>query len=403
MKRKLSVLALLPLIALAGCNKEPSVEDAVSDLQPGQLPENAEQISAMDVYNAFKDYQPNLLVDALEVEISDLHASYSATISDGTNTVSNLIALKDASAKIQVKGLTTAQSFNDLDAAVTAKASFDVNAAGADTEAAQIAAMLNGKTFEAGAYLDSSKVYVHMNNELLTVAGAPEGTPNDFYAAVPTDELNEELEDLGLTFPLLTQELIDMVMSEVEIPTEEELNEMLPEGLTLAKLETMATSVLDEFFDFTKVDETYFAVAKLNKDNLTAKINASIDHLNTAGVLSLMMGEEAVSTLPAEQVTEMKTMVAEQVTPMLAGLNDLSLSVAFDKANGLRKLAFNLDYTMTSSYEGATQTGAIKAGATIAFKYNDEVTISFPDFSNYVNAETHPSFGGSADVEEEAK
>ena len=97
------------------------------------------------------------------------------------------------------------------------------------------------------------------------------------------------------------------------------------------------------------------------------------------------------------------------VSQYTSGINHIKYSVVFD-ATMVKSMAFDIDASLTiddsdswveydyetNTYidinESSTTTTVIKGGFTVNFTYSDEVSVSYPDFSNYVEQEL---FGGS--------
>ena len=389
MKKKLLALALIPLFALTGCKDDKvNLDDFINELQPGKLPENAEQLEASQVYEDLQN-QETPLCDAISVEVKGLHASMSDTVTKNGVTTIQKLGINNANAYFAVKGLTSATNGSELETAAKFNASFEVKGfEGTETEATQH--LLDGKTLEMAEYIKDSNMYLYFNEEFDNIVG--QDIPNKMYQEIPFDQLVENGE---LSFPILTEESLALFVEEfleelqgstsTDLPTD--LPTELPDDLPLTETEMLNFSIelMDIYFDFSKVDSTYFISFSINSSNLVEKLNSTLDLVYEYGLLEYYVGEQ-ISNSYYEQYKESLKFSFMMLSSMF---KDVSFSVAYDPSVGLRKLVYNLDLEVPV-YE-ATPTSStiyeeyinIKSGATVEFKYGSDVVISYPDFSDY--------------------
>lgn len=415
--KKLSLLALLlSVTALAGCGEKP-VDNPLESLVPGEIPTGGEEVSMEELESILNAEAPEQAIlrngYAVSVKIPSFEVSSknritsnydyeTGSVLEAPKTTNNelFFKLNEGSLELAVAGLTNASTFAQLEA--SAKANAKVSFSLTDTDIS-----LNNESMLMEYYLKENKLYGNASRNILDLMGAPADEPTQVYGVLPEGIEEMIQEETGLTFPLLSQANIDYIEGLIE----EQMNSQAPEqpdqdvSAMVDLIDDFAKVVYENLFSVNKYGSEYLLTLNLTKENINSNIEKLIDAAKEQGLLTYIVGGE----LDAEQYTQFKTEIMNVVSQYTSGINHIKYSVVFD-ATMVKSMAFDIDASLTiddsdswvdydyekDAYvdinESSTNTTVIKGGFTVNFTYSDEVSVSYPDFSNYVEQEL---FGGS--------
>lgn len=415
--KKLSLLALLlSVTALAGCGEKP-VDNPLESLVPGEIPTGGEEVSMEELESILNAEAPEQAIlrngYAVSVKIPSFEVSSknritsnydyeTGSVLEAPKTTNNELSFKlnEGSLELAVAGLTNASTFAQLEA--SAKANAKVSFSLTDTDIS-----LNNESMLMEYYLKENKLYGNASRNLLDLMGASSDEPTQVYGVLPEGIEEMIQEETGLTFPLLSQANIDYIEGLIE----EQMNSQAPEqpdqdvSAMVDLIDDFAKVVYENLFSVNKYGSEYLLTLNLTKENINSNIEKLIDAAKEQGLLTYIVAGE----LNEEQYTQFKTEIMNVVSQYTSGINHIKYSVVFD-ATMVKSMAFDIDASLTiddsdswvdydyekDAYvdinESSTNTTVIKGGFTVNFTYSDEVSVSYPDFSNYVEQEL---FGGS--------
>lgn len=415
--KKLSLLALLlSVTALAGCGEKP-VDNPLESLVPGEIPTGGEEVSMEELESILNAEAPEQAIlrngYAVSVKIPSFEVSSknritsnydygTGSVLEAPKTTNNELSFKlnEGSLELAVAGLTNASTFAQLEA--SAKANAKVSFSLTDTDIS-----LNNESMLMEFYLKENKLYGNASRNLLDLMGASSDEPTQVYGVLPEGIEEMIQEETGLTFPLLSQANIDYIEGLIE----EQMNSQAPEqpdqdvSAMVDLIDDFAKVVYENLFSVNKYGSEYLLTLNLTKENINSNIEKLIDAAKEQGLLTYIVAGE----LNEEQYTQFKTEIMNVVSQYTSGINHIKYSVVFD-ATMVKSMAFDIDASLTiddsdswvkydyetNTYvdvnESSTNTTVIKGGFTVNFTYSDEVSVSYPDFSNYVEQEF---FGGS--------
>lgn len=415
--KKLSMLALLlSVTALAGCGEKP-VDNPLESLVPGEVPTGGEEVSMEELESILNAEAPEQAIlrngYAVSVKIPNFEVSSknqrtsnydyeTGSVLQTPKTTNNELSFKlnEGSLELAVACLTNASTFAQLQA--SAKANAKVSFSLTDTDIS-----LNNESMLMEFYLKENKLYGNASRNLLDLMGASSDEPTQVYGVLPEGIEEMIQEETGLTFPLLSQANIDYIEGLIE----EQMNSQAPEqpdqdvSAMVDLIDDFAKVVYENLFSVNKYGSEYLLTLNLTKENINSNVEKLIDAANEQGLLTYIVGGE----LNEEQYTQFKTEIMNVVSQYTSGINHIKYSVVFD-ATMVKSMAFDIDASLTiddsdswveydfetNTYvdinESSTNTTVIKGGFTVNFTYSDEVSVSYPDFSNYVEQEL---FGGS--------
>ena len=415
--KKLSLLALLlSVTALAGCGEKP-VDNPLESLVPGEIPTGGEEVSMEELESILNAEAPEQAIlrngYAVSVKIPSFEVSSknritsnydyeTGSVLEAPKTTNNELSFKlnEGSLELAVAGLTNASTFAQLQA--SAKANAKVSFSLTDTDIS-----LNNESMLMEYYLKENKLYGNASRNILDLMGTSADEPTQVYGVLPEGIEEMIQEETGLTFPLLSQANIDYIEGLIE----EQMNSQAPEqpdqdvSAMVDLIDDFAKVVYENLFSVNKYGSEYLLTLNLTKENINSNIEKLIAAAKEQGLLTYIVGGE----LDAEQYTQFKTEIMNVVSQYTSGINHIKYSVVFD-ATMVKSMAFDIDASLTiddsdswvdydyekDAYvdinESSTNTTVIKGGFTVNFTYSDEVSVSYPDFSNYVEQEL---FGGS--------
>ena len=415
--KKLSLLALLlSVTALAGCGEKP-VDNPLESLVPGEIPTGGEEVSMEELESILNAEAPEQAIlrngYAVSVKIPSFEVSSknritsnydyeTGSVLEAPKTTNNELSFKlnEGSLELAVTGLTNASTFAQLQA--SAKANAKVSFSLTDTDIS-----LNNESMLMEFYLKENKLYGNASRNILDLMGTSADEPTQVYGVLPEGIEEMIQEETGLTFPLLSQANIDYIEGLIE----EQMNSQAPEqpdqdvSAMVDLIDDFAKVVYENLFSVNKYGSEYLLTLNLTKENINSNIEKLIDAAKEQGLLTYIVAGE----LNEEQYTQFKTEIMNVVSQYTSGINHIKYSVVFD-ATMVKSMAFDIDASLTiddsdswvdydyekDAYvdinESSTNTTVIKGGFTVNFTYSDEVSVSYPDFSNYVEQEL---FGGS--------
>ena len=396
--KKITLTALLMgLATLSSCSMIPSLQpteepNVLSSILPGEIPSGGEQVSFEEIEDLFNDTQETTTYrNGLEINInnSKLVVSRESTYANQYNSKNvdgYTLKVEDVNANVKLTGLTTADHVNKFAASANASGKLTAKSYYND----DVYTDVENLSLNEEAYLKEGTVYCNFSNELMELIGGTADTQEyKFYTALPED-LQEVILESGLTLPLLTDinvAFIESMMEQMNNQNKEDLSVMA----VLLTDEDVIKTIYENLFTLSKFNEDYLLSLDLNKDNIDDKVTTILDSLYTNGTLDKYIASNmGQSSFTQEQFNELKDQLLQQVAAYTNDFSHAKLSVVFDKVM-VKSLGvdfkYDYNYTMNSMEYTYLHTISYELVLNMSFNYSDSVSVTYPDFSSYIDIE----------------
>lgn len=345
----ISLLILIPLFSLNSCNKLIVGSDPLADVKPGEVPDGGEVLSIEQVNDLFdKSFLDIKLKDGLKLDIANSNIKYEQVYND----FSTIYELSNLNANLTIDGLKTANSFNELDASITASADFY-----AFNE--QMNMEFTKANYNANVYLNDGNAYFNFSQSIIDMFNLD--YPTSFYLTIPEGFDSNLTEEFGLTYPLMSENNLSI------------LNEIFktPEGAFTIDLNEI---LYDNVVKVYKYDNDYLLSVNITKDNINQCFSEVLTSLYEQDLFDLILNHEV---LPAE-FNELKEEYLKTFKEYTKDFNHFKASVTFDEEFFK---SVSLDFDVSINIDEFQH--KVKGNIDLSIDYSDDVAVQFPTLENY--------------------
>ena len=376
---KLNKLLIIPTLLLCSCNDTDTITCESESIEVSEEIANSSTFTSEDfssiLNNSFK------MCDGIELAIENSNAEYisqfiTTSKLDNTSTIVNdEIIINNANVNLKARGLKTATTFNELKA--SAKASADVT-----LNYHLYPYTLDDSHLDAKGYLKDGNVYLDLNDDILSIIDESMGFNNLSLINIPENIFNDILQYCNLTLPIVSNRNFEMFKSLFE---SDENND--DTGLTKDQTNALFSLIMDNIFTIKYYGTSLKISVNINKANIITKADNILTGLYENNLLPLFIGTD----ITEEEYNTFREDVISNLEIFNQGFSHFKMSVSL-KLNSIESISFDISlpdfkYTYEDDINSYNYNFTFNTKINISFKYNDYVTVLYPDLLNYTIVE----------------
>lgn len=373
---KLNKLLILPILLLTSCNDtDPSVSESIINESIEESVDINSTLTSGDfssiLNNSFK------MCDGIELSIENSNAEYisefiTTSKLDNTSTIVNdEIIINEANVNLKARGLKTATTFNELKASAKASANVTLNYH-------LYPYTLDDSHLDAKGYLKDGNVYLDLNDDILSIIDESMGFNNLSLINIPENIINDILQYCNLTLPIVSNSNFEMFKSLFESDDNQD-----DSGLTKEQSNALFSLIMDNIFTIKYLGTSLKISVNINKANIITKADNILTGLYENDLLPLFIGTD----ITEEEYNTFRDDILNNLEVFNQGFSHFKMSVSL-KLNSIESISFDVSIPdFKYSYEDENNlynyNFTFNSKINISFKYNDYVTVLYPDLLNY--------------------